>query len=154
MHLTAAVRHLTLAKYKAEPIDPGVNWRKLPDCNGPCLIRMLGRWLSHCSSVPRHSSLSAVRTLAVMSVPHTAQSQWGSRPGNQQIPPYEVYSKHIIRSERDERDYRVIRLRNGLQAMLVHDLKADKAAASLDVAVGHLYDPVSYAWTLGRCRAC
>lgn len=89
-----------------------------------------------------------------MSAPHTDQSQWVPRPGNQQIPPYEVYSKYIIRSEQDERDYRVIRLRNGLQAMLVHDLKADKAAASLEVAVGHLYDPVRCAWTLGRCRAC
>ncbi|KAI0636675.1 insulin-degrading enzyme [Trametes polyzona] len=55
--------------------------------------------------------------------------------------PYEVYSKPIEKSPQDDREYRVIRLDNGLQAMLVHDAKADKAAASLDVAVGHLYDP-------------
>ena len=36
--------------------------------------------------------------------------------------------------------------------MLVHDFKAEKAAASLDVAVGHLYDPVRYILTFGPCR--
>ena len=89
-----------------------------------------------------------------MSAPYATQSQWVSHPGNQQTPPYHVYSKDIIRSERDERDYRLVRLQNGLQAMLVHDLKADKAAASLDVAVGHLYDPVRCIVTFGPCRVC
>ncbi|KAH9857197.1 insulin-degrading enzyme [Lenzites betulinus] len=55
--------------------------------------------------------------------------------------PYEIYTKPIEKSPQDDREYRVIRLDNGLQATLVHDAKADKAAASLDVAVGHLYDP-------------
>ncbi|KAF9652907.1 hypothetical protein BDM02DRAFT_3183249 [Thelephora ganbajun] len=77
-----------------------------------------------------------------MSAPYATQSQWVPRPGVQQTPPYHIYNKNIIRSERDERDYRLIRLQNGLQAMLVHDVEADKAAASLDVAVGHLYDPL------------
>lgn len=80
--------------------------------------------------------------MAVMSTTRAAKPEWIPRPGNQQIPSYHVYNKDILRSERDERDYRVIRLQNGLEAMLVHDVKADKAAASLDVAVGHLYDPV------------
>jgi len=85
-----------------------------------------------------------------MSAPYATQSHWAPRPGNQQIPPYHLYNKAITRSERDERDYRLIRLQNGLQVMLVHDVKADKAAASMDVAVGHLYDPVRniLAWTM------
>ena len=58
-------------------------------------------------------------------------------------PPYWVFTKPIQKSQQDDREYRLIRLDNGLQAMLVHDAKADKAAASLDVAVGHLHDPVS-----------
>jgi insulysin len=58
------------------------------------------------------------------------------------VPSYWVYTKQIQKSQQDEREYRLIRLDNGLQAMLVHDAKADKAAASLDVAVGHLHDPV------------
>lgn len=56
--------------------------------------------------------------------------------------PYQVFTKPIVKSEQDDRDYRIIQLENGLQATLVHDANADKAAASLDVAVGHLYDPV------------
>jgi len=56
---------------------------------------------------------------------------------------YRVFTKPLVKSEQDDRDYRVIQLENGLQATLVHDAKADKAAASLDVAVGHLHDPVS-----------
>lgn len=55
---------------------------------------------------------------------------------------YSVFTKHIERSQQDDREYRLIRLDNGLQAMLVHDAKADKAAASIDVGVGHLHDPV------------
>jgi insulysin len=61
------------------------------------------------------------------------------RPGTT---PHLIYTKPLLKSEKDDRDYRIIRLENGLQATLVHDGKADKAAGSLDVAVGHLYDPV------------
>jgi hypothetical protein len=59
------------------------------------------------------------------------------------VPSHWVYTKPIQKSQQDDREYRLIRLDNGLQAMLVHDAKADRAAASLDVAVGHLHDPVS-----------
>jgi hypothetical protein len=54
-----------------------------------------------------------------------------------------VYAKPIQKSQQDDREYKLFRLENGLQAMLIQDAKADKAAASLDVAVGHLHDPVS-----------
>jgi insulysin len=57
-------------------------------------------------------------------------------------PAFQVFKKPLQKSPQDDREYRVIRLQNGLEAMLVHDAKADKAAASLDVAVGHLDDPV------------
>lgn len=72
----------------------------------------------------------------------TSDGDW-KRTSKPDIPPYDVYSKPIHKSERDDREYRVIRLENGLQAMLIRDANADKAAASLDVAVGHLNDPVS-----------
>ena len=58
-------------------------------------------------------------------------------------PPHDVYTTPIQRSPNDDREYRIIRLRNGLHAMLVHDARADKAAAGLAVTVGHLSDPVS-----------
>lgn len=111
------------------------------------LIRMFRSWFSHSLIISHRPSVSAIRTPAVMSAPYATQGPWISHPVKQPTPPYESYNNHIIRSEQDERDYRLIRLQNGLQAMLIHDLKADKAAASLDVAVGHLYDPVCCAWT-------
>ena len=81
---------------------------------------------------------------AMVATPPSTSDPAGSwlevKPG--QVP-HEVFTKAIQKSPQDDREYRFIRLENGLQVMLVHDAKADKAAASLDVAVGHLYDPVS-----------
>ncbi|KAJ7074118.1 Metalloenzyme, LuxS/M16 peptidase-like protein [Mycena amicta] len=67
-------------------------------------------------------------------------SDW-TRVAPTTAPPFSVFNKPLQKSAQDDRDYRLIRLENGLQAILVHDAKADKAAASLDVAVGHLHDP-------------
>ena len=53
-----------------------------------------------------------------------------------------VYSQPIDKPERDDRLYKFIRLQNGLQVLLIHDATADQAAAALNVAVGHLSDPV------------
>lgn len=111
-------------------------------------------WFPFSSALLRYSRLPIVRTPPAMSAAYAAQSQWVPRPSDQQTPSYLIYHKDIIRSERDERDYRVIRLQNGLEAMLVHDAKADKSAASLDVAVGHLYDPVRYVLGFGPCGVC
>jgi insulysin len=41
----------------------------------------------------------------------------------------------------DTRTYRVIRLPNQLQALLIHDPETDKAAAAMDVNVGSMADP-------------
>ncbi|KAK2466811.1 hypothetical protein APHAL10511_001069 [Amanita phalloides] len=57
------------------------------------------------------------------------------------VPPFTVYNHPVNKSDNDQRQYRIIQLDNGLQATLVHDADTDKAAASLDVAVGHLSDP-------------
>jgi len=57
-------------------------------------------------------------------------------------PAYSVFTKPIEKSAQDDRAYRILQLDNGLQVTLVSDPKGDKAAASLDVAVGHLSDPV------------
>jgi len=69
--------------------------------------------------------------------------QYWRRQISPKVPPYCVFTKPIQKSQQDDREYSLIRLDNGLQAMLVHDAKADVAAASLDVAVGHLHDPVN-----------
>jgi insulysin len=61
------------------------------------------------------------------------------------IPAYSSFNKPIEKSLQDDREYRIIQLENGLSATIVHDPTADKAAASLDVSVGHLSDPVCLA---------
>jgi insulysin len=40
----------------------------------------------------------------------------------------------------DDRSYRVIRLKNQLEALLVHDPDSDKASASVNVQVGNFSD--------------
>lgn len=50
-------------------------------------------------------------------------------------------NNQIITSPNDQRDYRHIELANGLNAILVSDPDADKAAASLAVSVGSGNDP-------------
>ena len=73
-----------------------------------------------------------------------AEADWRRvDPTQDGTPPFSVFTKPMHKSPQDDREYRRIRLENGLEAVLIHDGKADKAAASLDVAVGHLSDPVS-----------
>lgn len=69
--------------------------------------------------------------------------QWQHVQTKGPTPSYNVFPKPVRKSENDDREYRIIRLENGLEAMVIQDATADKAAASLDVAVGHLHDPVS-----------
>lgn len=53
----------------------------------------------------------------------------------------EVAPDTIIKSELDKRDYAYKVLPNGMKIVAVSDPSADKAAASLDVHIGHLADP-------------
>lgn len=69
-------------------------------------------------------------------------SAWSLVPARGDVPSFSVYTKPVRKADLDDRDYRVITLSNGLQALLIHDAKTDKSAASLDVSVGHLSDPV------------
>ena len=71
-------------------------------------------------------------------------NHWTRVQPRNDLPPYSLYSRPIKKPENDDRQYRIIQLDNGLQATLIHDTNTDKAAASLDVAVGHLSDPVRY----------
>ncbi|KAI5284253.1 Insulinase (Peptidase M16) [Ascosphaera atra] len=47
----------------------------------------------------------------------------------------------LEKPELDDRSYRVIRLPNRLEVLLVHDPTTDKASASMDVNVGNFSDP-------------
>lgn len=65
-------------------------------------------------------------------------------PGFEKTSPnatYSVFLPQIEQSSNDDRAYRLIRLDNGLECMLVSDPKTDKSAAGISVRVGHLSDP-------------
>lgn len=47
----------------------------------------------------------------------------------------------IVKSPNDDRDYRLLRLDNGLEALLISDPATDTAAAALNVGVGSAQDP-------------
>lgn len=52
----------------------------------------------------------------------------------------ERLADHLEKPELDDRSYRVIRLSNKLEALLVHDPDTDKASASVNVNVGSFSD--------------
>jgi insulysin len=52
----------------------------------------------------------------------------------------EVVTDRLETPSLDDRSYRVIRLPNQLEALIVHDPKTDKASAAMDVNVGSFSD--------------
>jgi insulysin len=63
-----------------------------------------------------------------------------------------TFTKPLLKSDNDDRDYRLIRLSNKLEVLLIHDKDTDKSSAALDVHVGHLSDPVSKKKKEARAR--
>ncbi|CAI2162512.1 19914_t:CDS:10 [Funneliformis geosporum] len=51
-----------------------------------------------------------------------------------------VFNKKIEKQDNDTRSYRIVRLANKLEALIIHDAKAEKAAASMDINVGYYSD--------------
>ncbi|KAJ2794102.1 metalloprotease, partial [Coemansia guatemalensis] len=58
--------------------------------------------------------------------------------------PYTEFVGDLNKSPSDSRDYRLIRLPNGLVAMVVHSPDESKACAAMDVNVGSLADPPEF----------
>lgn len=52
-----------------------------------------------------------------------------------------VRINNIGKSQQDNRDYRGLKLVNGLKVLIVSDPVTDKSAAALTVDVGHMSDP-------------
>lgn len=52
----------------------------------------------------------------------------------------ERITENLEKPELDDRSYRVIRLPNKLEALLVHDPDSDKASAAVNVNVGNFSD--------------
>lgn len=57
-----------------------------------------------------------------------------------EVAPAELVTDHLETPSLDDRTYRVIRLPNQLEALLVHDAQTDKASAGMDVNVGNFSD--------------
>lgn len=86
--------------------------------------------------MPPHKSQS---TTSTNFDPH--QQGFVKVTGSNGLPDYYQFNSPIITSANDKQEYRIIRLSNHLQAVVIHDPKADKASAALSVNVGHLSDP-------------
>ncbi|ORX53679.1 hypothetical protein DM01DRAFT_1336212 [Hesseltinella vesiculosa] len=54
---------------------------------------------------------------------------------------HQVFSNPLEIPLNDERQYRLIRLNNKLEALVISDPETDRASAALDVNVGNFYDP-------------
>jgi len=90
----------------------------------------------------KHLSLARILPLTRFMATKPTQA-WTSVAATSETPAHSIYSVPFEKSQLDDREYRVVRLSNNLEALLISDKNADKAAASLDVDVGHLSDPVS-----------
>ena len=55
--------------------------------------------------------------------------------------PVEMLTDNLETPSLDNRSYRVIKLPNQLEVLLVHDADTDKASAAMDVNVGNFSDP-------------
>jgi insulysin len=66
-------------------------------------------------------------------------------PPSHRHPPIQILSSNVEKPQVDDRSYRLIKLLgNDLEALLVHDPKTEKAAAAMDVHVGHMSDPKEF----------
>lgn len=55
---------------------------------------------------------------------------------------YSFYTKPLEKPANDDREYRLIKLLNQLEVLIISDPQTDRASAALDVHVGSLSDPV------------
>lgn len=63
-----------------------------------------------------------------------------SLPARNKQPSVERVTDKLETPSLDDRSYRVIRLSNQLEVLLVHDAETDKASAAMDVNVGSFSD--------------
>ncbi|KAK7206436.1 a-pheromone processing metallopeptidase Ste23 [Myxozyma melibiosi] len=71
----------------------------------------------------------------------TNQLPFGGSSGSGSSPPFTVLASALEKPELDNRKYKVIKLSNELEALLIQDPETDKASAALDVKVGSFSDP-------------
>lgn len=85
------------------------------------------------------SSLSNSATMSTLSQPQTP-SALNSPLREHRHRPVERLTDRLETPSLDDRKYRVVRLPNQLEVLLVHDADTDKASAAMDVNVGNFSD--------------
>lgn len=73
-------------------------------------------------------------------MPHSQHGEDASATAAGSQIPVTLVADSLEKPSLDDRDYRVVRLDNELEALLVHDPETDKASAALDVNVGNFSD--------------
>lgn len=98
------------------------------------------------TSSPTDSQLQSTLAAGVSSTASSSSQaeKWtaSTHPDHPTLP-FSTFDFPLEQSPLDDRKYKLIRLDNGLEALLIQDEKTDKSTAAMDVKVGHLSDPVS-----------
>ncbi|PWZ00255.1 hypothetical protein BCV70DRAFT_206508 [Testicularia cyperi] len=89
---------------------------------------------------PAHSTAVTLGTAAFEGLPPGYEIK-ETLNGSKAAAPYAVFTKDLEISAQDDMRYRLVRLSNGLEALVIQDPKTDKSSAAMDIRVGHLSDP-------------
>jgi len=89
------------------------------------------------------------RTLAINpshpSHPSISHNYSASAPAGASSAVVRVLEEGIKKPARDDRQYRMIWLKNGMQVLLTSDPTTDVASASMNIHAGHFQDPEEFA---------
>ena len=77
--------------------------------------------------------------------PHFSQLHSASAPAGASSAVVRVLQEGIKKPARDDRQYRMIWLKNGMQVLLTSDPTTDVASASMNIHAGHFQDPEEFA---------
>lgn len=118
-----------------------VNFVTLPPHTGTSSSLSRARYLDFSSS-------SSVRRLYTRAMSSLSQPQTpaalGSPLREHRHRPVERVTDNLETPLIDNRSYRVVKLPNQLEVLLVHDADTDKASAAMDVNVGNFSDPAEF----------
>ncbi|EJC99127.1 uncharacterized protein FOMMEDRAFT_160691 [Fomitiporia mediterranea MF3/22] len=80
------------------------------------------------------------------------EQNWVLVPARNGLPEYYEYTQPVEKGSLDDREYRIIRLKNRLEATIVSDKHADKSGACMDVSTGYFHDPEGMPGTAHYCE--
>ncbi|EJC99129.1 uncharacterized protein FOMMEDRAFT_113079 [Fomitiporia mediterranea MF3/22] len=69
------------------------------------------------------------------------EQNWVLVPAKNGLPEYYEYTQPVEKGSLNDREYRIIRLKNRLEATIVRDKDADMSGACMDVSTGYFHDP-------------